>query len=293
MVYQLIGNLENTILGTQQAFEQIVTKSQNFNTDGFKSNRLVFSQMFEQEMNGVPRYSGRNRQVYRNKYSQAGSTSVINLGLDFQQGSIKNLGADSPLSAAITGASLFVVSEGNQRRLTRNSSWTFNQDGELLDVAGRQVMGFRFNNGVLDRSQLVPIKIDISDPEQLDSGFEENGILNSNYQLRTNGVNAPKTPLFQLGLAVVPNNSGLESINGTAFRVTRNSGQISDLGISGESGFGTVTGSAVEQSTVDPATLSVEGVQLQRQFQILQTGLTLISKALDTLIQTTSKASGT
>ena len=254
---------------------------------------LVFSTMFEQEINEAPKYSGRNRQAQRNKYSQSGSTSVVNLGLDFQQGSIKNLGTDRPLSAAISGGSLFVVKEGNQQRLTRNSNWSFNQDGELLDVTGRQVMGFRFNNGVLDRSKLVPIKVDITNGEQLDSGFEENGILNTNYQLRNQGVDAPKTPLFQLGLAIVPNNSGLESINGTAFRVTNDSGQISDIGVSGDSGFGTVTGSAVEQSTVDPATLSVEGVQLQRHFQVLQSGLTLISKALDTLIQTTSKASGT
>lgn len=292
MVFQLLSGLENSILAHQGAFEGLVADSQNFSVDGYKSRRDVFSQLFSHEMSVMPKSSSSGGSVYSNKTRISGATTLVPLGINFQQGDIRQLGSEAPLTAAIQGSGFFLLKEGAQTLVSRASTWSYNTDGILVDTAGRQVMGYRFVNGQLDRSELVPIQIDTSDISHADSGFVNGGILVTNFQQVQNGLAVESEPLFQLAIGEVPNRSALTPQNGTAYSINRVSGEVTTTAISQEQGLGQVVGTAAESSTVDPAKLSVRGIQLQRSYNALQTSLSTVSKFLETMITTIGKAIG-
>ncbi len=291
MVFQLLAGLENSILAHQGAFEGLVSDSQNFSVDGYKSRRDVFSQLFSHEISVMPS-SSQGGAPHSNKAKISGATTLVPLGINFEQGDIRNLGLSAPLTAAIQGPGFFLLREGSQTLVTRASNWSFNTNGELIDVAGRQVMGYQFVNGVLDKSTLVPIKIDPTDISQADSGFVDGGIMVSNFQQIQNGAAVESQPLFQLAMGEVPNKAALTPENGTAYSLNRVSGEITFRGVSSEGGLGRVFGTSAESSTVDPAKLSVRGIQLQRSYNALQTSLSTVSKFLETMITTIGKAIG-
>jgi len=133
------------------------------------------------------------------------------------QGGIRNA---QPLNAAVNGQGFFVMqSETSQQHLfTRASDFVFAADGSLIDVFGRKIKGYRMVNGVADKSELVDISVNPEEYNLSDIGFEDGGILTTNFNsreaARENGESVEDFPegeqTFQLALAKIPNPSQME-----------------------------------------------------------------------------------
>lgn len=300
MLFQALDTIENSILAYSQAFNILAGDIQNFQTSGYKQSQYSFVSLFSTSMQ---RYGGglggaalRGRE---NTQSIAMGVTLIPYGIDFSQGGFN---PGSRLNVAVQGSSFFMVKPEDSNRdfaLTRASDFLFSADGTLVDGFGRRVMGYKMKNGQADKDSLVPIKIDPEEIDLLSVGFENEGVLTTNFQARKDalaagdGTTLPDgEPLFQLALARVPNPSGLETDSGNSFRTTLNSGQIFRFGVSGDTGMGQVFGGVTEGSNVDPSETTIIGIELQRGYNAVQSTLTFINKFLTTFLSATDKIIG-
>lgn len=300
MLFQALDTIENSILAYSQAFNILAGDIQNFQTSGYKQSQYSFVSLFSLSMQ---RYGGglggaalRGRE---NTQNIAMGVSLIPFGIDFTQGGFNPGGR---LNAGISGSSFFMLKPEDANRdfaLTRASDFLFSADGSLVDGFGRQVMGYQMVNGEPDKSTMVPIQVDPEEIDLLDLGFEDGGILTTNYAARNealeqggDAVLPEGQPLFQLALARVANPSGLETDSGNSFRVTLNSGEIFRRGVAGDEGMGSVTGGVTEGSNVDPSETTIIGIELQRGYNAVQGTLTFINKFLTTFQSAIDKVIG-
>lgn len=96
----------------------------NLNTTGYKRDRIVFRQILDAAA------------LLEGTLKAAPVDDVIT---DFDQGRLQKTG--NQLDFAIKGEGFFVVTDGNQRFLTRNGHFQINEDGELVTPTGLQVLG--------------------------------------------------------------------------------------------------------------------------------------------------------
>jgi flagellar hook protein FlgE len=84
---------------------------------------------------------------------------------------------------------------------------------------------------------------------------------------------------YKIPLATVPSPDNLEALSGNAFGLTSRSGDFR-IGFSGESGFGTIASSVLEQSTADIASEFTDMIDAQRGYtansKVFQTGAELM-----------------
>lgn len=110
----------------------------NVNTQGFKAGRALFADALSQTVRGggIPT-DGR------------GSTNPMQIGLgsrvaavttNFNQGALQLTGRVTDL--AIQGNGFFVVERGGQQLLTRDGSFNWDSNGQLVTVGGARVLGW-------------------------------------------------------------------------------------------------------------------------------------------------------
>jgi flagellar basal-body rod protein FlgG len=294
-MFNALPMLQNSISATSDAMNILSANAQAFQTDGYKQLKYSFASLFSAEMKSVGGRHTRNGASFNQNVPQG--VTLIPMGLDMSQGGIRT---GQALNSAIDGQGFFLLQEANKSQflLTRASEFIFSADGTLIDVFGRKVKGYKMVNGKPDKSQLVDIKIDPNSSNLSNVGFESNGILTSNYQARkgaidsgSNKENLPEgTAYFQLALGYVGNPSQMDQTQGNAFKTTLNSGSISYFGISGENNLGKVIGGSIESSNVNPAEVSITGIQLQRGYNATQAALTMTNRFLSQIIEVVSKA---
>jgi len=294
-MFNALPMLQNSISATSNAMSLLSADAQAFQTDGYKQSRYTFASIFNSEVSSIGgrhgRYGGANMQTMNQ------GVTLIPMGYDMSQGGIKTA---QPTNAAISGQGFFILQGQNssQQLLTRASDFIFAADGSLIDVFGRKVKGYKMVNGKPDKTQLVDIKLDPNNTNLSDVGFEDNGILMSNYQARKtaldNGSTKQALPngtqLFQLALGYVPNPSQMKQGQGNTFTVTLKSGSIAYYGISGEKNLGNVIGGSSESSNVNPAETTIVGIQLQRGYNATQAALTMTNKFLTQIMDVAGKA---
>jgi len=297
-MFETLEMIENSIVSYADAMKVVAGDVQNFQADGYKQSRYSFVSIFQAKL---AKYGGSSALTPGASHSQQISQGVVllPLGLDFTQGGIR---AGGPLNVAVNGSGLFVLKPENLSDYvyTRASDFVFGSDGSLIDSFGRRVMGYQYVNGKLDKSKLVAIKVDSEKYDVNDLGFEENGTLISNYSARQAAINnesknntsgVPKgDTLFQIGVANIPNPSGLSPYVGNTYRTNLTSGQVASFGISNDPGIGTVMGGSIESSNVNPAEVSIVGIQLQRGYNAVQGALTMINKMLSSFMSVVDKA---
>ncbi|MEK9726781.1 MAG: flagellar basal body rod C-terminal domain-containing protein [Candidatus Margulisiibacteriota bacterium] len=294
-MFNALPMLQNSISATSEAMTLLSTDAQAFQTDGYKQQQYTFSSIFNSEVNAIGGRYGRYGGAHNQTMSQG--VTLIPMGYDMSQGGIKSA---QPLNAAISGKGFFVVQSENslQNLLTRASDFIFAADGTLIDIFGRRVKGYRVNNGVADKTEMVDIKLDPNSYNLSDVGFEDNGILTTNYQARQaaidNGQSGDTLPqgeqTFQLALASVPNPSQMEMAQGNAFITTLKSGEINYYGVANEGNLGSVIGASSESSNVNPAETTVTGIQLQRGYNATQAALTMTNRFLTQIMEVAGKA---
>ncbi len=124
--------LQTAVLG-MRAYEDMLNVTgnniANADTTGFKSDRVIFAEMFYRTLNMGTRAT-----------QQVGGTNPIQVGLgvklagvdrDMSQGSFSSTG--KPFDLAIDGEGFFVLSDGTTNYFTRDGSFDVDAEGYLVD----------------------------------------------------------------------------------------------------------------------------------------------------------------
>jgi flagellar hook protein FlgE len=125
------------------------------------------------------------------------------------------------------------------------------------------------------------------------SGVSTNGNLPGALQaleIRNNGDvvahldSGDEAVIGKIALATFPSAQGLKRVGDTDFQETEKSGQVS-VAAPGSNGRGTLRGSALENSTTDPANEFVSMIRFQRGYQAGSQVISTVSQLLDSTIQ--------
>ncbi|MGZ3712619.1 MAG: flagellar hook protein FlgE, partial [Bdellovibrionota bacterium] len=146
----ILSSMYTGVSGVQANGEALGIISDNIanaNTVGFKTSRAEFADVVAKSLKGV---LGGNQIGRGTKLN--GVTQV------FSQGSITQ--TDKATDVAISGDGFFVVDGPEGRAYTRNGSFNFNKDGELVNVDGSKVEGFRAADDGKITTKLDSIKLD-------------------------------------------------------------------------------------------------------------------------------------
>ncbi|MBO9540978.1 flagellar hook protein FlgE [bacterium] len=111
----------------------------NVNTIGYKAQRVNFQEQFLQTLRGGSAPSGA---LGGTNPSQVGlGVTVGSIDLIMGQGSLNPTG--KPTDMAVSGEGFFVISDGKQQVYTRDGSFDFDREGNLVKISnGFKVMGW-------------------------------------------------------------------------------------------------------------------------------------------------------
>lgn len=130
------------LTASSQALSAIANNLSNLNTVGYKDTRVLFRDLFYQNLGttggGDPIQSG-------------AGTAVSSMPSLFTQGSVDPSGVDTDV--AIMQDGFFVVQKAGIVTYTRAGNFTKDDSGYLMTVEGQQVLGYPAVNGVVDTGQ--------------------------------------------------------------------------------------------------------------------------------------------
>ena len=168
----ILSSMYTGVTGVQANGEALGVISDNIanaNTIGFKTSRAEFADVVAKSLKGI---LGGN-QIGRG--TKLASTSQI-----FSQGSVNQTEKSTDL--AISGDGFFVLDGPEGRAFTRNGSFNFNKDGELINSDGLIVKGFKATeDGSKITTQLDSIKLEKS---IIDAKRTENVEMSMNLDIR-------------------------------------------------------------------------------------------------------------
>ena len=251
-MFNALPMLQNSIAATSEAMTLLSTDAQAFQTDGYKQQQYTFASIFNSEVNAVGGRYGRFGGAHNQTMSQG--VTLVPMGYDMSQGGIKTA---QKLNAAISGQGFFILQPENsvQHLMTRASDFVFTADGTLIDVFGRKVKGYKVVNGVPDKSEMVDIKVDPTTYNTSDVGFEENGVLTTNYKARHQPETMAKVwkatrrrSVISVGIGIRTQSIANGNGAGNAFMTTLKSGSISYYGVANEANLG-IIGASSESPT--------------------------------------------
>jgi flagellar hook protein FlgE len=146
----ILSSMYTGITGVQANGEALGVISDNIansNTIGFKTSRAEFADVVAKSLKGILGGHQIGRGTKLNGVTQV-----------FSQGSITQ--TDKATDVAISGDGFFVVDGDEGRQYTRNGSFNFNKDGELVNLDGSIVKGFKAEEDGKISTKLEAIKVD-------------------------------------------------------------------------------------------------------------------------------------
>ena len=126
------------------ALSTIANNLANQNTTGYKDTRVLFSDLFYQNLSTT----GAGDPVQLGAGTQIGSMPAT-----FTQGSVSSTGV--PTDVAIQGDGFFVVQEAGVTRYTRAGNFSVDQNNFLVTSEGQDVLGYPATNGVVNTGQAI------------------------------------------------------------------------------------------------------------------------------------------
>lgn len=138
----LVKSLNSGVSGLnafQTKMDTIGNNIANVNTTGFKSSRVSFAELISEDIGGA----GGGKSAPSNSNQVGLGVGVASIDRNFNQGTLQNTGVNTDL--AIEGEGFFLVNNGAQNLMTRNGSFTFNENGDLVDLSGNHVQGYNAN----------------------------------------------------------------------------------------------------------------------------------------------------
>jgi len=260
------------LLANAEGINVIGNNLANVNTIGFKSGRMLFSDMLSANI-GNESQIGRGTQIQK----------VDNL---FTQSSFET--TESTTDLAIQGNSFFAVMDPNATApvnqngamLTRAGAFRLDSTLTLVNPDGYQVLDTQGNpiqfldDGVPANNATNFSKITSIDPSGLITYLAKDGIT-TNYYNTTGAVGVAANPanaatVQRLAVVSVANPGGLEKAGGTLFRPTTSSGITSNaFSLADNSANGSsekIYTNSLEQSNVDMAAQFVKMILTQRAY---------------------------
>ncbi len=269
-----------------------VSNLNNESTEGYKAVQYTFKSVFENVLNrGLAATSDRSA---TNPMQFGGRGMLAEVRTDFSQGKLIDAG---DLDLAISGNGLFPLYSPRHRETvySRNGRFRVSADSsQLVDSSNRPLLGWKINaDGSIDSSDLVEMDIAGFD----DLGWTDDGMLVSGFSAQEDAVdfnkNNPDSPvdvpeateLYQVALVNFPNTSGLERIDGTAFRESDASGFASSATLPGENGLGVLSAQQYEDSNVFESGETIDALEVQRAMSASLTALQLINRQMQEVVQ--------
>ncbi len=146
----ILSSMYTGVTGIQANGEALGVISDNIanaNTVGFKTSRAEFADVVAKSLKGVLGGHQIGRGTKLNGVTQV-----------FSQGSITQ--TDKSTDVAISGDGFFVVDTPEGRSFTRNGAFNFNKDGELVNIDGNLIKGFRADDSGKITTKLDTIKLE-------------------------------------------------------------------------------------------------------------------------------------
>ena len=277
----MLGSVLNTALSAISAADMAISGTANdlanSQTDGFKSSRVVFEDQTPQTfgLGGAPSESSGGR----NPTQVGQGVRVAAIDGDFSQGTL--LVSGDPLDLALEGNGFFVLEGADGEPLyTRDGSFSFNSNGELVSVTGLRVQGFNVDASFqLDTSNLEAVKVPsgpaASGANLTSFAVGEDGTIRGHF---TDGV---VRDLGQVQLASFANPNGLARRG----QNTYSTGNSSGLPSYSNPGSTRVVSGAREYSNTDISreiiNLSLFSTMSRANMRVLETGIELLDDLLN------------
>ena len=150
------------------ALSAIANNLANQNTTGYKDTRVLFSDLFYQNLGTT----GAGDPVQLGAGAQVGS-----MPSNFTQGSVSSTGV--PTDVAIQGNGFFAIQQGTVTSYTRAGDFSVDQNNFLVTADGQRVLGYPAVNGVVNTGQAVA-------PLQLGAGTISPPSATQNVEIQTN-----------------------------------------------------------------------------------------------------------
>lgn len=236
--------------GFQTKLDVIGNNIANVNTVGFKSGRVMFSDILSQTVSGVT----------APEEGTSGGVNARQVGLGVTLASIDTvhtagsaMTTNQPTDLRINGDGFFVVSagDGTEQLLTRAGNFTLDSARQLVNGDGMFVLD-------VDGAPII------LDEEVTAFSIAQDGTII--------GVTADgQVEVAQIGIAKVVNPGGLEKLGGNLYRVTVNANPDGEIEImapnDAELGTGAIIAGQLEMSNVDLTSEFTEMIVAQRGFQ--------------------------
>ncbi|MGD0785634.1 MAG: flagellar hook basal-body protein [Sedimentisphaerales bacterium] len=121
----IAAQIGSTVEGLSREFDIIANNLANVSTVGYKRRCNTFSKLLTAQETGTK--------------TETGSEADLHSAFDFSQGNFIETGRT--LDFALCGNGFFVVETPNGPLYTRNGMFSLNQNGQIVDSAGRTVAG--------------------------------------------------------------------------------------------------------------------------------------------------------
>ena len=250
MSYASVKTAGSSMKNIQQAIDLVAHNISNVNTTGYKQRRVNFESVVSNHIE--TKYSG---------------TSINSTSADFTQGRLRSTGIWTDV--ALQGKGFFVLQDpSGSLAYTRAGHFDVDSEGNLVTPNGFFVLSAGGSR--------IQIPLDVQSIE-INSAGEINALENG-------GENF--TLVDQIGVASFPNPKSLQSMGGTTFKETINSGNpefSSALGTGTSTSATVMVSGSLEASNADLSGAFTEMISYQRSYQA-------VSKTADTanqLLETT------
>lgn len=144
---------------SSKALDVISNNIANASTVGFKGGQAQFADVYAASL-GI------------GGASQVGiGAALSNVQQQFSQGNISN--SNNPLDIAINGSGFFRLQKNvNDQTIsyTRNGQYHLDAEGYIINAQGNNLTGYPIENGVTNRSMLLPVQLDTTGVNPLATG---------------------------------------------------------------------------------------------------------------------------
>ncbi len=264
--------------GHQTMLDVIANNIANVNTVGFKSSRVVFSDLYYQTLSSASAPTATAGGINPMQIGYGASVSSIDL-LNTRGGWMQT---DKTTDLYIQGDGYFVMQNATGEQFyTRVGNFKFDSSGFLIDANGNHVCGATGVGGALPTDPAV----DDMDPIQVaDSTTYSSIAIGSGGVITAIDAAGATVTLGQVALATFPNSEGLAQCGSMYMQASSNSGDAVYFAPGSSSNAGTLVAGGLEMSNVDLSKQFTDMIIAQRGFQANSRVITTSDEVLQELV---------
>jgi len=265
----------------QEQMDIIGNNIANLNTTGFKSGTGNLVDSFSNTLQAATSATGNDNSTDPMQIGTGVMTgSVTN---DWSEGALNSTGVASNL--AINGNGFFVVQDpnnGNAQYLTQDGTFTMNVNGNLVNSAGMQLVGYTSPtlSGTPGAIQINATGIDTSNPLATMTGYT----INSQGIITVNMSDGTSWARGQVLLQTVANPQAMTSVGNNLYSNWNNAGPLTVAAAPGSGSLGTIQSGALELSNVDLSAQMADLILAQRAFEANSKMVTTSDEMLETAV---------